>query len=760
MRHFSLLTLVIVGLGIFNGCRDDDTQANRGSDGGSTSSRPTSKVASRSSSSPPVTPVVAESATGRIDAAGGTVRLSDGIRVEFPPGALAKACEVTVARLDPTTLFRTRVSDRRIALDVTCPEKLLKAAQVRLPLPKKAKAKDAEDIIIGHLGPGGVIEVSRGATIEMTSRGPELVAPSDHFSVIVITFAAGMLAKGVAVLGEQIGSWIDPPPEMVDPSPNWVPVYYQGEGPECLCTSAQMACKAVKPGAREIWRLMEESGVSRAGLSPWKARFLGGLSAGIKAHSDVEPVIYLWQGLLDATATPYLGAMKRYIMRTLGEGIPVVFCSSEMKDAVTGGPHAVILLGFDKAGNFYGVNPQYTGRRVGIVKLTQKYMGIEVSLKGVFVTIALPTGLDSQRPRVTLNVPPNSAWFLTDKGASGPAYTLTWDGSCAGGIGWLAKPMLSSSKTSGPIAASVPPDVTSLCIGYVANANNPSSGGVEVCNADDRGHDVSVFLELHNTTKGTRVKIKGQDGLMADAAVAAHTRVGIPFLVNLGELVDPDVKDPQQFELRLGLSVEGFRTDTAVVPFTLDVLPTIHTPFATRIKTEIPGHGIPVTMSVSGEISGPQNPKAVQVKASQKSLTVVAPKFYEPTSVSVQVDYKTKMKYRIHSIYEIDKVNTNCQVDISLLNPRLIVLPRRKNVKTSEPPGGRGTGVSTAFFMPFKDGVFGGSVKVVLAFDQKIEVSRPTINAEGAVTGYEPYKTYTQELDLDAVSIIAVTPKK
>ncbi|MBI5723153.1 MAG: hypothetical protein HZA50_04280 [Planctomycetes bacterium] len=761
MRRIALLTLAIAGLGIFIGCPDKKTSDGGGStSSGSSSSQPASQAATRSASSQPVAPVVVESATGRIDAAaGGAVKLSDGIRVEFPPGALAKACEVTVKRIDPKSLFRTRVSDRRIVLDVTCPEKLLKAAQVRLGLPKEAKARDADDIMVGHLGPGGVIEVSRGATIEMTPHGPELVAPADHFSVIVFTFAAGVLVKGAAILGEKIGSWIDPPPENVAPSSNRVPVYYQGESPECLATSAQMACKAVKPGVREIWRLMEESGISRAGLRPLGARFLGGFSAGIKAHSGVEPDIYLWQALLDATDTPYMGAMKRYIMRTLGEGIPVVFGSSEMKDANTGGPHAVILLGFDKDGNFYGINPQFTGSQADIVKITQKYMGVEMSMKGVFVTIALPAALDVQRPRVTLNVLPNSAWFLTDKGPAGPAYMLTWDGSCAGGIGWLAKSMLSSSK-SGPVSASMPPDVTSLCIGYVADENNSASGGVEVCNADDRDHNVSVTLELHNTSKGTLVKIKGQDGLMADAAVAAHTRAGIPFLVTLGELFTPDVKDPQQFELRLGLFVEGTQMDTAVVPFTIDVLPTISTPFATQIKTSIPGHGIPVTMAVSGEIKGPQVPKAVQVKASDKGLAVYAPKFYEPTSVSVRVDYDVKMKYRIHSIFEIDKVNTDCQVDITLLNPRLAVYPRRKDMKMSESPAGQGKGVSTSFFMPFKDGVFGGSEWVVLAFDQKLEVSRPIVNSEGVVTRYEPYKTYTQELTLDVVSIIASSPKK
>lgn len=759
MRHFSLLILVVVGLGIFNGC-GDDKHANRKSGGSGASSQPTSGDVSRSSPPQSVTPVVVESATGRIDAAGGTVRLSDGIRVEFPPEAMAKACEVTVKRIDPESLFCTWVSDRRIVLDVTCPEKLLKAAQVRLPLPKEATAQDAEDIIVGHLHPGGVVEVSRGATIEMTPRGPELVAQAEHFSVIVISFAVSVAAKGVAVLGDQIRSWIDPPPESVDPSPNWVPIYCQGAGPECLCTSVQMACKAVKPGAREIWKLMEESGISRAGLTLWKTRFLGGLSAGIKTHADVEPVIYLWQAMLDATDTPYLGAMKRYIMRTLGEGIPVVFGSSEMKNPVTGNSHAVILLGFDKDGNFYGVNPQDTGSKASIVKFTQKDLGIEMSMKGVFVTIALPAGLDPHRPRVTLNVPPNSAWFLTDRGGGGPAYMLTWDGSCAGGIGWLAKPMLSSSITSGPVSESVPPDVTNLCLGYVANANTPSSDGVEVCNADDRDHDVSVFLELHNITQGTRVSIKGQDGLMENATVAAHTRVGVPFQVNLGELVAPNVKDPQKFELRLRLVTEGVQVDAAVVPFTIDVLPTIRTPFATRIKTAIPGHGIPVTMSVSGEISGPQNPKAVQVQASERGLAVIAPKFYEPTSVSVQVDYNTEMKYRIHSIFVIDKVNTNCQVDITLLNPRLVILPRRKDMKMSESPAGRGTKLSTAFFMPFKNGAFVGSVDVVLAFDQKLDVSRPVRNSEGVVTGYEPYKTYTQELDLTAVSIIAIPPKR
>jgi hypothetical protein len=629
MKHSSLLTLVVLGLGIFNGCRDK-AQTNRNSGEGGTSSQPTSKAVSTPSQS--VAPVV-ESVAGRIDATGGTVRLSDGIRVEFPPEAVAKACEVTVKRLNPESLFCTRVSDRRIVLDVTCPEKLLKAAQVRLPLPKAATAQDAEDIIIGHLNPGGVVDVSRGATIEMTPRGPELVARADHFSIIIFTFAAGVLTKGAAILGEKVGSWIDPPPERVDPSSNWVPVYYQGEGPECLCTSAQMACKAVKPDAREIWRLMEESGISRAGLLPFQVRFMSGLSTGIKAHSGVEPDIYLWQPLLDATDTPYLGAMKRYIMRTLDEGIPVVFGSSEMKDAVTGGPHAVILLGFDKDGNFYGVNPQYTGPRVEIVKLTQAYMGIEMSMKGVFVTIALPAGLDPHRPRVTLNVPPNSAWFLTDKGSSGPTYMLTWNGSCPGGIGWLPKSMLSSSKQSGPVSAGVPLDVANLFIGEVPSETNPGIGGVEVCNADDRDHNVSVFVELHNITKGTRVKIKGQDGLMADAAVPAHTRTGLPFLINLGEVVDTDIKDPQKFELQLGMFVEGTRTDSAVVPFTIDVLPTISTPFSTQIKTAIPGHGIPVTMSVSGKISGPQTPNAVQVKASDKGLAVIAPKFYEPTSV-------------------------------------------------------------------------------------------------------------------------------
>lgn len=754
MRRIVLLAFVVAGSGLFFcGCGDDDTSNGRGAGDGNSSRQPDSQPAWTR----PAAPVVIESVTTQVDVGGGAVGLSNNIRLEFPPGAIAKACEVTVKRIDPKSMFRPRIADRRIVLDVTCGEKLRKSAQIRIPLPKNAKT--ADDIIIGHLSSGGVITVNRGATINMTSSGPELVAPTNHFSVIVITFAAGVIAKTTAILGEQFGSWLNPPPDAVDPSTNWVPVFCQGQGPECLATSAQMACKAIKPDAREIWRLMARSGIFRSGLSPWTTRFLGSFSAGVKAHSGVEPTIYLWQSLLDASSTPYLGAMKRYIMRTLGEGIPVVFGSSEMKDANTGGPHAVILLGYDKDGNFYGVNPQFTGGKVGVVKLTQKFMGIEMSLTGVFVTMALPVGPDVRRPKVTLNVLPNSAWFLTDKGGSGPAYMLTWDGSCDGGIGWRFKPMLASSK-SGPVTSSVPPEVATLRIGYPADKSTgtPASGGVDICNTDDRDHNISVLLELHNTTTGTRVKIKGQDGLMASATVAAHKQAGIPFLINLAQMVAPDIKDPQQFELRLELLVEGYRADTAIVPFTLDVLKTISTPFSTRIKTQIPGHGVPVKMTVSGQISGPQYPNTVQVKASDRALSVIAPRFFEPTKVTVQVDYDVKTKYRIFSMFPIDKVNTNCQVDITLLNPRLEIYPSRRKVKKFDPPAGGK--VSTGFFMPFKDGVFGGSVKVVLAFDQKLKVSKPIVDSRGVVVRYDPYKTYTQELDLDAVSIIASPPRK
>jgi hypothetical protein len=133
MKHLSLLILSLVALGIFIGCRHKESPGSPGA-----SSRPASHEASQAAS--PGAPQVAETASARIDSAGGSVRLSDGTRAEFPPGALDKPGEVTLRRLKSSP--RGQVESACVWLDCTAPAaQFAKDVAIRVPLPVKATAK-------------------------------------------------------------------------------------------------------------------------------------------------------------------------------------------------------------------------------------------------------------------------------------------------------------------------------------------------------------------------------------------------------------------------------------------------------------------------------------------------------------------------------------------------------------------------------------------------------------------------------------------
>jgi hypothetical protein len=284
------------------------------------------------------------------------------------------------------------------------------------------------------------------------------------------------------------------------------------------------------------------------------------------------------------------------------------------------------------------------------------------------------------------------------------------------------------------------------------------TGVVELFNCASADRDVTLHVDVLNrsSSKGDKFKFSMPPRAVT---VGANLRQTVDFDIDLAVLRDPEVKDKQQCWFVARLEDGGTMCDQAEFFFTLDTLPPATKAFSNQIKTNIPGAGVDVAMAVSGEIGGPGDANQIQVKTTTTGTTILAPQFYDPTNVSVQVDYVVKEKYRIFSIYEIDKVNTNCRVDVTLLNPRLEVYPRRKDMQKTDASAG-GKGVAASFSLPCKDGVFTGSLKVVLAFDQKLEVSRPIVRADGVVEKYVPYKTYTQELDLDAVTLVASPPKK
>jgi hypothetical protein len=723
MRHIALLTLAVAGLGIFIGCRDKETPS--GSSGGqSASSQPASQAASRSASSQPVAPVVVESATGRIDPAGGTVRLSDGIRVEFPPGALDKSGDVTIKRLKGSPW--QQVAPAGVWLDCTAPQaEFGKDVSIRVPLPVKASPQDADKILAGTIDPADGCMVMRPVRIESTAGRSEAVLDTRHFCFIYIDW--NILEKA-------------PPPSA---GPLEIPIYKQGDTPYCWATCLQMLARSYSYSEGTTYNIMGKVGMAFIGNIGLRHRPIIGQV--LADRTGVWPERYYWECTIFTGSDVFLTNLDHYLKHQLGVAKrPVILNPSWLE-------HAYVVVGYDDKGNYYVHDPREVpgagavssggGLLEGYQKLTAKQLAINWAMPGnSYSTIVIPADLPADRAKVTINLRDRKIYFSASK----DFYQFNWDYTQPDGYSFQKVPLSYATK-GGPKVDKIPPDAEKL------------TGIVELFNCTAAERMVTVRVDVVNRTTSNGRKY---NYIMPEATVAvgANLRQTVNCDIDLAALRDPDVKDPQECWFVARVQDGGKFCDQAEFLFTLDKMQTISTPFATQIKTNIPGHGVDVTMAVSGVISGPQDPKAIQVKASDKGLAVYAAKFYEPTSVSVQVDYDVKMKYQIHSMFEIDKVNTLCRVDITLLNPRLEVFPRRKDMNKFDAPAGKG--VSTGFFMPFKDGVFGGGVKVVLAFDQKLEVSRPIVKSDGTVIRYEPYKTYTQELDLDAVSIIASSPKK
>jgi len=423
---------------------------------------------------------------------------------------------------------------------------------------------------------------------------------TDHFSVIIISFVAGLSAKVGsmigATVGESVNKWWNPPPPAIHAI--HVPHYKQGQSLDCVAVSVQMACKAVKPSSAEIWRLMEGAKISGDGNEkpgPGKLRYATDLAKEIKARTGVEPKILLWQPLVELDLSPFKIAMSTYIRRALADGHPVVLNSSALKEPDSDKyGHAVVLVGYDDKGNFDCYDPK--GDKLGISRLTDVQLGISpglgqsaLNIFHSYTTIEIPADLDSDRGDVTINIPSSGAWFVgplaVDNPELGPLYAFTWDGREKGGVGWMKKDGLGDGYP-GTIEKAIGGEARMLFLGNpLANDFETSAGGLEVINADPYDErQVSVKLRIFDVSKGNHpvrlnLSLNNQPVSLGGNAEEFIQKMAIPPLsrkflrvgVSLSPFHSPDITTPQDFRLLATLlDGRGAEVDRASFEFTLE----------------------------------------------------------------------------------------------------------------------------------------------------------------------------------------------
>lgn len=505
-----------------------------------------------------------------LDPAGGAIALGAGLTLTVPPGAVATSTELTFRVLPevpagvgapPGLAFEGRASQDRFDPPL----------ELVVPLPADVSDAQAASALTGTVDRGALV-IERAVRVADLGGQRVLVVPIAHFSVHVLVIVGGVLViKGAFIIFDAVKGWIWAPPAAS--APLAVPVYHQGNGPECLATAVTMLTRAIKPGSKEVWRVMEGAGLSTRGESAFWLRWSGGVRQEVARITGVDPEVCLWQPVVGLDTSPLLGALKRYLRQQLAAGHPVLFSSTAMSmGGASDITHAVALVGYDDTG-YFAANPQNNSDSDAAVRhYSEAELGITWAVSQSYATLVVAAPLDPARTSLTVNVPPASVWFETLAGPSATIYAMTWDGSAAGGVRWVRQPMLSSIDRPGTPVAAVPGDVTRFYLGRPDPSGGAPLGGIEIINADAGPQTATVTLQIVDQTAagGAPLLLAGNEAeLRQSVEVPGKASRRVAFVVDAMALRPPTVTAPRTFQVRATVRGAG-GTDTATFEVTLD----------------------------------------------------------------------------------------------------------------------------------------------------------------------------------------------
>ena len=459
MKRAMAVLMALAALAVWTaaGCKDKDNRG--GSSGGG------NQIEDKLPQEPAL--AVVDSTTGQVGPQGGTVKLSDGAAVEFPPNAIANTMDFKVEKLDVSPRFPSKEG---YAVGIRCTSPVSEFKQdvtIRVPVPESAGkvahcfASMLDDQTGGLVFEPGVLKVANGRT--------EMVLATRHFS-------------------EHYFEACGPLPDKSEPFE--VPYYTQGDTPFCWATCSQMFTRAAHPGDAAIHGFIGTMKVGTEGFTPPLAT--GSAYKGLLTKRATQtPALGLWNAtLLNAFNWGDLSMtnLKDYCRNKLRNRHPVLINSKQIK-------HAVLLVGYDKD-TYITHDPRETGLpdNRGYKKMTAAEVGlgsvtpfVDATATAVFLDPVAPN-----RPLVTINLPDRGAWFVATKESRD--YVYQWDWNVDRGYSFFFQKAGKGSQAS----VTIPPECGSLMLGRPPTESDTSPrGGLEIINSHLAGEaTVSVQATL------------------------------------------------------------------------------------------------------------------------------------------------------------------------------------------------------------------------------------------------------------------------
>ncbi|MBY0228561.1 MAG: C39 family peptidase [Gemmataceae bacterium] len=368
---------------------------------------------------------VVEEKTQAVRAAeGGSVELADGLKVEFPAGALSSDAEVRVRRLS----FAGAPPDSLRLVDIsTGNASLREEALVTLPCPgpRPARAPEKPAYRVCHIHGDERSELpaeydhARHAVRVRCKRFSPLAVVAGLFGAYEF-FGHLLPQRGEPALREAVK----------DGGPGRLPIpYYNQDGTEwCMVVSAQMLLKA-HGHDKEAWELARAMGLdTETGVSPLTGLVLQGLTRPFKDHGlEVEHNFLPWK-------EPW--PLASYLVERLKEGRPV-FLDIQARS------HAIVAVGYDDKGIYLhdpsgAITNDITGEMVGTHLHWDSFaeMCREAWINGNVWTLSVRSPRPAVSP-VTLQLMPDEFSFqrppvLSAMGTALDSY-FKWDGTVGDG---------------------------------------------------------------------------------------------------------------------------------------------------------------------------------------------------------------------------------------------------------------------------------------------------------------------------------------
>lgn len=344
--------------------------------------------------------ITTETVDQKIGPDGGTISLSNGSQIVFPPQAVHTDVNLTVSILEPDSFFEPDSFIERIVFRCTGTQGDFGIpVQIRVPLPKDFSENDTGLLFGGYLDETTGLRKMMGCNIEKSGDSVWGVMELNHFSN---PFMEWMRKK-------------KRPPQSAGPL--MVPYYGQGASQYCWAASLQMVTQfASYSMQRNIMEIIGETQVDEGGLTGLEFRSNSTISNIVKKRTGAIP---------DRCQYDFVNydLAREFIKREIGlRGIPVAF-------HFTPWSHAIVIIGYN-GNTFIAHDPAATATNsIGYKEIPWTDIKSKMGLGHNMTFLSIP-GKQSAAPHITLNIMNDAFQFVKPVHPSDTLsriYRFRWD---------------------------------------------------------------------------------------------------------------------------------------------------------------------------------------------------------------------------------------------------------------------------------------------------------------------------------------------